>query len=86
MKTRAAIATPRNSRLKITKESQLFRLRDELLLIPVNAHVEYRKRLAGGADKNITHPRINQSKAGQKRMSAQKIAYKLWRIHAIASS
>src|SRR5262245_27611632 len=62
MKTRAATATPRNSRLKITKEPQLFRLRDELLLIPVNAQLGYRKRRAEGADKNTTHhPRINRS-------------------------
>jgi hypothetical protein len=62
MKIRGAIATPRNSRLKITKEPQLFRLRDELLLIPVNAQLEYRKRRAEGADKNTTHhPKINQS-------------------------
>ena len=62
MKIRGAIATPRHSRLKITKEPQLFRLRDELLLIPVNAQLEYRKRRAEGADKNTTHhPRINRS-------------------------
>jgi hypothetical protein len=61
MKIRGAIATPRNSRRKITKEPQLFRLRDELLLIPVNAQLEFRKRLAEDADKNTTHPRINQS-------------------------
>ena len=62
MKIRGAIATPPNSRRKITKEPQLFRLRDELLLIPVNAQLEYRKRRAEGADKNTTHhPRINRS-------------------------
>jgi hypothetical protein len=62
MTIRGAIVTPRNSRLKITKEPQLCRLRDELLLIPVNAQLGYRKRLAEGADKNTTHhPRINRS-------------------------
>ena len=62
MKTRGAIATPRNSRLEITKQPQLFRLRDEPLLIRVNAQLGYRRRRAEGADRNTTlHPRINRS-------------------------
>jgi len=59
MKIRGAIATSPNSLLKIPKELKIFRLRDEPLLIPVNAQLGYRRKPVEGADKNTTHQEID---------------------------